>query len=129
MRRLAAPVACVTLLTVLTATALPMTAQAEPVCAASDATAAQLKSPLIKANDDAIQLAKQYFRLATEQRDMFDKRKYAIDVTRNGEVWTAVIIFMKRPHYPWEDWKRHGKVGRVTICGFDGRVLGVEATY
>ena len=104
-------------------------AGAETGCTAADASAAHLKSPLIKSQDDAAALARDYFRMATDQRDMFDKRKYAVDVVQTGEIWTASIIFMKRPHYPWEDWKRHGKVGRVTICGFDGRLLGIEATY
>ncbi len=104
-------------------------ASAQVSCNAGDATAAQLKSPLVKSNDDAIALAKDYFRLATDQRDMFDKRKYAVDVVRSGDVWTASIIFMKRPRYPWDDWKRRGRVGRVTICGYDGRIMGVEATY
>jgi len=102
---------------------------AEPVCTPGDATAAQLKSPLIKSNDDAVQLAKSYFGLATDQRDMFEKRKYAFDVVRSGEVWTATIIFMRRPRYPWDDWKRRGRVGKVSLCGFDGRLLGIEATY
>jgi hypothetical protein len=104
-------------------------AVAEPVCAPGDVAAAQLKSPLIKSGDDAIQLSKSYFSLATDQRDMFDKRKYAFDVVRSGEVWTATIIFMRRPRYPWDDWKRRGRVGKVTLCGFDGRLLGIEATY
>ena len=104
-------------------------ATAEVACNAGDASTAQLKSPMIKSNDDAAALARDYFRLATDQRDMFDKRKYVVDVTRTGDVWTASIIFMKRPRYPWDDWKRRGRVGRVTLCGFDGRIMGLEATY
>ncbi len=104
-------------------------ARAETGCTPADATAAQLKSPLIKTNDDAIQLTKQYFRLATDQRDMFDNRKYAIDVARSGEIWTATLIFMRRPRFPWDDWKRRGRVGKVTLCGYDGRLMGVEASY
>jgi len=57
---------------------------AESACTPTDQAFAQLKTPLIRSNDDAIQLTKQYFRLATDQPDMFDKRKYAIDVTRAG---------------------------------------------
>ena len=104
-------------------------ARAETACTAADATAAQLKSPLIKSNDDAIQLSKEYFRMATDQRDMFDKRKYGFDVVRNGEVWTASLIFMRRPRYPWDEWKRRGRVGKVTLCGYDGRLIGFEASY
>jgi hypothetical protein len=104
-------------------------ARADTACTAADATAAQLKSPLIKANDDAIQMAKEYFRMATDQRDMFDKRKYGFDVARTGEVWTATLIFMRRPRYPWDEWKRRGRVGKVTLCGYDGRLMGLEASY
>ncbi len=104
-------------------------ARAENSCTAADASAAHLKSPLVKSQDDAAALARDYFRMATDQRDMFDKRKYAVDVTQAGETWTASIVFMKRPRYPWDDWKRRGRVGRVTLCGYDGRILGFEATY
>jgi len=102
---------------------------ADTTCNAADATQAQLKSPLIKSNDDAIAMAKDYFRIATDQREMFEKRKYSFDVARAGETWVTSIIFMRRPHYPWEDWKRRGRVGKVTVCGFDGRLMGLEATY
>ena len=104
-------------------------ARAETACTAADATAAQLKSPLVKSNDDAIQLSKQYFRMATDQRDMFDQRKYGFDVVRNGEVWTATLIFMRRPRYPWDEWKRRGRVGKVTLCGYDGHLMGLETSY
>jgi len=104
-------------------------ARADTACTPADATAAQLKSPLIKSNDDAIQLTKEYFRMATDQRDMFDQRKYAFDVVRNGDVWTATLIFMRRPRYPWDDWKRRGRVGRVSLCGYDGHLMGVEASF
>jgi hypothetical protein len=67
--------------------------------------------------------------MATDQRDMFDKRKYAFDVARTGDVWTATLIFMRRPRYPWDDWKRRGRVGKVTLCGFDGHLMGVEASF
>ncbi len=113
----------------LVATAAIAPARADTTCTAADATAAQLKSPLIKSNDDAIQLTKQYFRMATDQREMFDQRKYAFDVVRTGDVWTATVIFMRRPRYPWDEWKRRGRVGKVTLCGQDGRLLGIEATY
>ena len=102
---------------------------AESACTPTDQAAAQLKTPLIRSNDDAIQLTKQYFRLATDQPDMFDKRKYAIDVTRAGEVWTATIVFMRRPRMPWDDWKRRGRVGRVTLCGYDGHLISWDASY
>ena len=118
-----------TTLAMLASANLATAARAEPGCAPSDVAAVALKGPLIKANDDAIQLAKQYFRLATDQRDMFEERKYAIDIARNGEVWTASIFFMKRPRLPWDDWKRRGKVGKVVMCGYDGKLLGWEATY
>ena len=113
----------------LVATAAIAPARADTTCTAADATAAQLKSPLIKSNDDAIQLTKQYFRMATDQREMFDQRKYAFDVVRTGDIWTATVIFMRRPRYPWDEWKRRGRVGKVTLCGQDGRLLGIEATY
>lgn len=103
--------------------------RAEGTCQASDVAAAQLKSPLIKSNDDAIALAKDYFALATGQHDLFEKRRYDFDVARAGEVWTATVVWMRRPRYPWDDWKRRGKVGKVTLCGYDGHLIGVETTY
>ena len=104
-------------------------ARADTTCTPADATAAHLKSPLIKSNDDAIQMSKEYFRMATDQREMFDQRKYAFDVVRTGDIWTATVIFMRRPRYPWDEWKRRGRVGKVTLCGYDGRLLGVETSY
>ena len=112
----------------LTVQVLPSRA-AETTCAASDATSAQLKSPLVKSTDDAVVLTKSYFSLATAQRDMFDKRKYAFDVVRQGDAWVTSIIFMRRPRYPWDDWKRRGRVGRVAVCSYDGRLISLEATY
>ncbi len=118
---------CFLVVLLLAASAAP--ARAEPGCNASDVAQSQLKSPLIKSSDDAIAMAKNYFSLATDQRDMFEKRRYAFDVAHTGDTWSASIIFMRRPRYPWDDWKRRGRVGKVTLCGFDGRLMGLETTY
>ena len=116
-------------LAVLSLAASAAPALAEPGCNATDVAHSQLKSPLIKSSDDAIAMAKNYFSMATDQRDMFEKRRYAFDVAHTGDTWSTSIIFMRRPRYPWDDWKRRGRVGKVTVCGFDGRLMGLETTY
>jgi hypothetical protein len=111
------------------ALAAPAWAGEPAPCAPGETQIPGLKTPLIKRNDDAVDLAKAYFATASSQSKMFDKRRYAFDVVRAGETWSVTITWMRRPRYFWEDWKRAGRVGKVNLCGLDGRLMGIEVTY
>lgn len=109
--------------------AAPAFASEPAPCAPSEAQVPGLRTPLIKRNDDAVDLAKAYYATASGQTKMFEKRRYAFDVVRAGETWSVAITWMRRPRYFWEDWKRAGRVGKVSLCGLDGRLMGIEVTY
>lgn len=109
--------------------AAPALAGEAPACAVGEAPPPGLRTPLIKKNDDAVDLAKGYFSVASGQTRMFEKRRYDFDVVRAGEVWTVTITWMRRPRYFWEDWKRAGRVGKVSLCGLDGRLASIEVSY